>query len=106
MSPISAGDPARLERSGDLVVVGDRDRPEVAVAGRLEQDLDRRRAIGRVVGVHVEVDLDQRPAGDPPARLGVARAVMAAGREAPVDRLELGRDLGPLAPRPARSTTS
>ena len=98
------GDPARLERPGDLVVVGDRDRAEAAVAGRLEQHLDRRRAVGRVVGVHVQVDLDQRPPGDPPPRLRVAGAVVAARGEPPVDRLELGRDLGPVAlrPRPPR----
>ena len=102
MSPISLGDPPRLQRPGDLVVVGDRDRPEAAVAGRLEQHLDRRRAVGRVVGVHVQVDLDQRPPGDPPPRRGVAVAVVAAGGEPPVDRLELGRDRGPVAPRPGR----
>ncbi len=93
---------AGLDRPGDLVVVGDRDRPQAAVAGRLEQHLDRRRAVGRVVGVHVEVDLDQRPPGDPPPRLGVTGAVVAAAGQAAVDRLQLGRDLGPVPSVAAR----
>ena len=60
-------------------MVGDRDRAEAAVAGGLEQHLDRGRAVGRVVGVHVQVDLDQRPLGDPPPHLGVAGRVVPAG---------------------------
>ena len=91
------GDPARLQRAGDLVVVGDRDRPEAAVAGGLEQHLDRGRAVARVVGVHVQVDLDQRPLGDPLAHLRVAGAgrggaPAGAGRSLPARR----------RPRPAR----
>ena len=51
-----------LERAGDLVVVGDRDRAEALLLGRREQHLDGRRAVRRMVGVHVQVDVDQRPA--------------------------------------------
>ena len=85
-------------------MVGDRDRPEAAVAGRLQQDLDRRRAVRRVVGVHVQVDLDQRPPDDPLPRLGVPDAVVAAGQRAGGRSPQLGRDLGPVAlgARPAR----
>ena len=50
---------ARLERAGDLVVVGHRDRAEAARLGGLEQLVDRRRAVVRVVRVHVQVDGDQ-----------------------------------------------
>ena len=90
-------DAARLQRPGYLVVVGDRDRPEAAVAGGLEQDLDRRRAIGRVIGVHVQVDLDQRATGDAPPCPGVAARVVAAGDEPPVDHLEAIGDRRPVA---------
>ena len=83
-------------------MVGDRDRAEAAVAGRLQQHLDRRRAVGRVVGVHVQVDLDQRPLGDPPPHLGVARRIVPAGGEAAVDRFELRRDRGPVTPLAGR----
>ena len=100
------GDPARLERAGDLVVVGDRDRSEAAVAGRLQQHLDRRRAVGRVVGVHVQVDLDQRALGDPAAHLGVAGGSWRRASEAQIDRLQLVGDLGPVAIGAAGSTSS
>ena len=63
-------------------MVGDRDRAEAAVAGGLEQHLDRRRAVRRVVGVHVQVDLDQRPPGDPPPRLARRRRRRGGGRRA------------------------
>ena len=51
----------RLERARHLVVVGDRDRAQPLLARRGEQHLDRRRAVARVVGVHVQVDVDQLP---------------------------------------------
>ncbi len=87
------GDLARRERARDLVVVGDRDRAEAALARRLEQRLDRGRAIGGVVGVHVQVDVDLAPARDSPPHLRVAPRVVAARGEPPVDRLEaLGGD--------------
>ena len=52
--------------------------------------------------MHVQVDLDEGAGGDPPAHLGVARRVVPAGEQATVDRFELGRDGGPVAPLPRR----
>ena len=85
-------DPVRalgcLERPRDLVVVRDRDRPEPGGLGRLEQHVHRRGAVVRVVGVHVEVDVDvvarRKPLAD--RRLAVRR--VAARSHAPVDLLE------------------
>ena len=51
-------------------MVGHRDRAEALLARGREQHLDGRRAVVRVVGVHVQVDVDQRPLGQP---LGAAR---------------------------------
>ena len=48
--------------------------PRPALARGGEQHLDRRRAVVRVVGVHVQVDVDQR------AARRAARAAAAAGR--------------------------
>ena len=42
-------------------MVGDRDRAEALFAGGREEHLDGRGAVARVVGVHVQVDVDQRP---------------------------------------------
>ena len=70
-----------LERAGDLVVVGDRDRAEALRLRGLEQHLDRRRAVAGVVGVHVQVDVEQRPGLQAGAQLGVAAAVVAAAGE-------------------------
>ena len=50
---------ARLERARDLVVVGDRDRAEPDPRGGVEQRVHRRGAVRRVVGVHVQVDVDE-----------------------------------------------
>ena len=100
------GDLARLQRAGDLVVVGDRDRAEAAVAGGLQQHLDRGRAVGRVVGVHVQVDLDQLAAASR-ARTSGSPGGRGDGRQAPVERLELARDLVPESrPGPPDSTSS
>ena len=49
--------------------------PRPALARRRQQHLDRRRAVVAVVGVHVQVDVDQRPA----ARAGGGRRVASAG---------------------------
>ena len=73
------GDLARRERPRDLVVVGNRDRTEAAVARRSHQHLDRSGAIRRVVRVHVEIDVDRAPPREPPAYGGVAARVVAAG---------------------------
>ena len=67
-----------LERAGDLVVVGDRDRAEALVARGGQQHLDRRRAVVGVVGVHVQVDVDQR-AGAAGARATVGVAARRRG---------------------------
>ena len=88
----------RLERAADLVVVGDRDRPEPPIARRGEQHLDRRRAVRRVVGVHVQVDVDEGAGGDAHTHRRVAAAV-APGDEPAVERLEL---VGHGRPRPGR----
>ena len=45
-----------------------------------EQHLDRRRAVGRVVGVHVQVDVDQRPVAPGPRRGGGAARGAGARR--------------------------
>ena len=52
-------------------MVGDRDRAEADVAGGREQHVDRGRAVVGVVGVHVQIDLDQLVARDPRADLGL-----------------------------------
>ena len=81
---------ARLERARDLVVVGDRDRAEAAGPRLGQQHLDRRRAVVGVVGVHVQVDVDQRRVARARVRsAGVAARVVAAGDEPVVDLLEL-----------------
>ncbi len=56
---------AGVQRAGDLVVVGDRDRAQADVARGRQQHVDGRRAVARVVGVHVQVDLDQLALGEP-----------------------------------------
>ena len=66
-TPYSAAFAGGLERAGDLVVVGDGDRAEPLAARGREQHLDRRRAVVRVVGVHVQVDVDELAPGEPPA---------------------------------------
>ena len=72
-------------------MVGDRDRAEAALARGREEHLDRRRAVRRVVGVHVQVDVDQRPLRERSAQARVAGGTVAPGRELAVDRLELCR---------------
>ena len=50
----------RLVSASDDVVVGHGDRTQTAGLRGLEQHVDRRGAVRRVVGVHVQVDIDQR----------------------------------------------
>ena len=85
----------RVERSRDLVVIRDGDRAEPAVAGGGEQHLDRRRAVVRVVGVHVQVDVDQLTLRQQLAQDRVRRLVVAAGHQLRVDVLVLVRDAAP-----------
>ena len=74
---------ARVERAGDLVVVGHRDRAEALLARGGEQHVDRRGAVVGVVGVHVQVDVDQLARRQPRAHLAVGRAAGAGGRPRP-----------------------
>ncbi len=81
----------RLERAGDLVVVGHRDRAEASGPRLGEENLDRGRAVMRVVGVHVQVDVDQRPVGEAGRDLRLGPRVVAAGDErdaAPFDLVD------------------
>ena len=88
---------ARRQRTGDLVVVGDRDRAEAALPRGLQQHLDRGRAVRRVVGVHVEVDVDRATA----SRAGAARPACRRGRGGA--RRRAGRSPRPgRPPRPSR----
>ena len=71
-------------------MVGHRDRAQALLARGREQHLDRRRAVVRVVGVHVQVDVDQRPRRRArraaPGRRAASWRRAASSR---VDRLEL-----------------
>ena len=95
-TPNSRGLLARLERPGDLVVVGHRDRSEAALAGGGEQHLDRRHAVVGVIGVHVQVDVDQPAAGEAVADgVGPRLGGSAQRGELAVDRLGLVGDAAP-----------
>ena len=61
---------------------------QAAVAGGFDQHLDRGRAVTRMVGVHVEVDFDQRPVAQLLPQFFVAGRIMAVGDQPLVDRLE------------------
>ena len=111
------GDLARLERAGDLVVVGDRDRAEAALLRRLQQDLDGRRAVRASdrCACAGRSGCSSRSASRR-ADLGVARRVVAPRGQPPVDRLDLvghllpgrarRRSRGPLARSRSRSSAS
>ena len=79
LDPVGLG--PRLERAGDLVVIGDGDRAQAPRPCLGEQHLDRGRAVVGVVGVHVQVDVDQRPFGHARPQARVAGAVVAARDE-------------------------
>ena len=83
-------------------MVGHRDRAQAPVACGREQHLHRRGAVVGVVGVHVQVDVDQRPPGQARAQLGVALAV-AGARQLAVDRLSWSGGVAPVG-RAAYST--
>ena len=95
---------AGVQGAGDLVVVGHRDRAEADVARGRQQDVHGGRAVVGVVGVHVQVDLDQLALGEPGADLGLRVRVVALRGQALVDRLDVVGDLAPgeLAARIAR----
>ena len=59
-------------------------------AGLGQQHLDRRGAVIGMVGVHVQIDVDQRPVCDQSCGGEVARpSVVSPGGERPVDPLDL-----------------
>ena len=87
----------RLERAGDLVVIGDGDRSETPGPRLGEQHLDRRGAVVGMVGVHVQVDVDQGTGGQLAPELGHAAAVVTTRDELAVHLLELVGQ-----PRPAQ----
>src|SRR5215217_5276878 len=60
---------SRLECAGDLVVVGDRDRAKAHLFRGVKQRVHGRGAIGRVVGVHVQVHVDEVLLAELPADL-------------------------------------
>ena len=62
-------------------MVGHRDRAEALLARAREQHLDRRGAVVGVVGVHVQVDVDQRPRRQPLAQRRSPVGGVAAGGE-------------------------
>jgi hypothetical protein len=101
LDPVLGGLGARLVGAGDLVVVGHRDGAQAPLAGGGEEHVDRRDAVVGVVGVHVQVDLDERPPGEP--LVDLARdpdGRPAAGRQLAVDLLDLvghalPREIGP-----------
>ena len=70
-------------------MVGDGDRPEPLIARGREQHLDRRGAVRRVVGVHVQVDVDLRPGRDHAAHRAVRRRLVALRGQRRVHGLEL-----------------
>ncbi len=89
---------ARLERAGDLVVIGDGDRAQALLARGRQQHLDRRGAVAAVVRVHVQVDVDERAVAQAPAHGRVAAPVVAPRRDARVDLLQLARHATPGQP--------
>ena len=87
---------ARLVRAGHLVVVGHRDRAQARRLRRLEQGVHRRGAVVGVVGVHVQVDVDEVAALEALAHRGLALHRMAARGDLAVEGLELVGGAGPL----------
>ena len=85
---------ARLERARDLVVVGDRDRAQAAALCGVEQHVDRRRAVRRVVGVHVQVAVDEVA-----RRQSLARSRAVGRRPDGGGRSRAGRRPRPRRPR-------
>src|SRR6185312_5684825 len=91
------GDLTGFQRSGDLVVVGYGDRPESLLLGGLEQQFRGRRAIRRVVRVHVQVAVDVVPVSETCPDLGISLRVLAPPGQSAVDGFDL---VGHLDPRP------
>ena len=70
-------------------MIGDRDGAQAPGPSLGQQHLDGCRAVIGVVGVHVQIDIDQPPARQRGAQAVVGPGVVAAGDEARVDLLEL-----------------
>ena len=85
---VRGGLPAGLERAGDLVVVGHRDRAQALLARGGQQHLHGCGAIAGVVGVHVQVDVDQRSLRKAPVQRRIAAEAMSVRRYAAVDLLQ------------------
>ena len=79
-------------------MVGHGDRAEPALARRREQHVDRGHAVVRVVGVHVQVDVDELALAQPRPQLGVPARRPPARRQPGVDRLGLVADAVPREP--------
>jgi hypothetical protein len=79
-------------------VVGDRDRAEPALLRGREEDLDRGRAVGGVIGVHVQVAVDVGAPGEAAPQLSVRGRVVPPSRQLPVDALEVVGHHLPAAP--------
>ena len=79
LDAVVLGHVARGVGAGDDVVVGHRDRAEADVTRGLEQSFDRGRAIVGVVGVHVQVHVDQLARAQPLPQSRVALAVPQPG---------------------------
>ena len=98
LDPDLVGDLARLERAGDLVVVGDRDRPQALApwpSPGASAPASRSRGSGRCAcGGRRGCACAARSACAPPAS---PRRVVAAGGEARVDLLDLVRHRAPVA---------
>jgi hypothetical protein len=91
----SAGLAPGVQGPGDLVVIGDRDRAQAPRPRLGQQHLDRRGAVRGVVGMHVQIDVDQLPRPQPLAHAAVGPRVVAARHQPRVDRLELAGHAGP-----------
>ena len=92
---------ARLERAGDLVVVGDRDRAQAGALGGVEQRVHGRGAVRRVVGVHVQVHVHEVALLEPLAKLRACRPVVAARRRSRRRAPRSARLCGPTRARRA-----
>ena len=75
------------------VVIRDGDRPEAALERLVEQVVDRRRTVRRVVRVHVQVREDERAVGAR-RRQRAAASGSPPRRKLAVQRLDLGGNLG------------
>ena len=95
---IPSGALGGLVGARDLVVVGHGDGPEPGRLRRLEQHVHRGRAVKRVVGVHVQVHVDELARSQLLAHRRLAVDGAPPARDPPVDLLELIRHAVPAQP--------